>query len=114
MNKFGCPYIIKKIQQGYDAPESLCDELDACHGGSNFVAMPADTDNNDGVNDSTDKSVLGVGLAVAGAVVAVVATVIAVVVVLLRRGKNRNEEGQQLGDESEVYGAASTVDELSA
>jgi len=114
VNKFGCPYIIKKIQQGYDAPEALCDELDACHGGSNFMAMPADTDNNDGVNDFTDKSALGVGLAVAGAVVAVVATVIAVVVVLLRRRKNRSEEGQQLEDESDVYGAASTADELSA
>ena len=114
MNKFGCPYIINKIQQGYDAPESLCDELDACHGGSNFIAMPADTDNNNDVNGSTDKMSLGVGLAIAGAVVAVAVSVVAVVVVMLRLRKNRSEEGEQLGDESKAYGTASSTDEPSA
>ena len=113
MKKFGCPYIIKKIQAGYNAPQTLCDELDACHGGSNFIAMPGDADKDKDTDKSKDADnkkkqdianmYLGVGLSTAGAVIAAVATAIAVVVVLRRRANRRSQEVyNQLGDEPAI------------
>ena len=111
MKKFGCPYIIKKIQAGYNAPQTLCDELDACYGGSNFIAKPGDDDKDaDKSKDADNKKKEGtpdvylvVGLSTAGAVIAAVAAAIAVVVVLRRRANRRSPEVyNQLGDEPAV------------
>ena len=124
MDLVACPFILKKIQEGYDAPESLCKELDACNGGSNFVAMPEDP----------PEILLGLSVAVTVAIItstaaaitlALASALIGVVAVMLNRRKARLERNEQTGDdpdvadeseagdESHAEGAASTVDEPS-
>lgn len=110
MDLVACPIIIKKIEEGHDTPGLLCEALDACKGGSNYIGMP----------DEPEEVFFGLTLAVIVAIItstaatitlALASALIGVVAVMLNKRRARLEKNEQTEEDPDFADESGTVDE---